>query len=417
MTSLQIIALVIFVITYLGIIFTRLPGVNIDRPSAAFFGAIAMIISGVVSFEEAISAIDFNTIALLLGMMIIIATLQSDGFFIWLTSKTVRFATTNRGLLTSIVLVTGIGSAFLVNDAVVLVVTPVTIILCRKFYLNPIPYLIAVILSSNAGSVMTMTGNPQNMLIGIISGMSFGKFFIHLLPVALFSMSMIITIIRILYPSEFRNRKSLEKTYHEENVPFKKMRFSVLVFVAVMILFFLSAFTGISLPLTALLGASVIMLFGATKPSEIIRKVDWVLLIFFAGLFIVIHATEKAGLLEQLKTIDFSSVSLKTNFLFHGLGLGVAQIISNVPYVIAMSPVVKPYAGDALWLILASSSTLAGNATIVGAVANLIVIETAAKDNVKITFMNFLKAGLISTIACMLISIIIIHLQIVTGLL
>lgn len=417
MTSIQIIALIIFIITYLGIIFTRLPGVNIDRPSAAFFGAVAMIVFGVVSFEEAILSIDFNTIALLLGMMIIIVTLQSDGFFIWLTSRTVSIASTNRGLLSAIVFITGIASAFLVNDAVVLVVTPVTIMICRNFTLNPLPYLIAVILSSNAGSVMTMTGNPQNMLIGISSGISYGKFFLHLFPVALISMFLIVVVIRLLYPSDFKRKIPLDGSFAEEKVQFRKMRFSVVIFVLVMILFFLSAFTGFSVPLTALIGASLIMMFGSIKPSEIIRKVDWVLLLFFSGLFIVVHAAEKAGLMEYIKTIDVSGISWKTNIILHGLGLALSQIVSNVPYVIAISPIFKPIAGDALWLILASSTTLAGNATIIGAVANLIVIETAAKDKVRITFGNFLKAGMVSTILCLVISVVIIQLQFFLGLL
>jgi Na+/H+ antiporter NhaD/arsenite permease-like protein len=415
MTSLQIIALIIFIITYTGIIFTRLPGINIDRPSAAFFGAVAMILTGIVSFDDAIASIDFNTIALLLGMMIIIASIQSDGFFDWLTQKTIRVASNSRGLLTALVLITGIGSAFLVNDAVVLIVTPITISICIACGLQPVPYLIGVILASNAGSVMTMTGNPQNMLIGITSGMSYGKFFLHLLPVSILSMAVVICLVRLAFPSEFRSSKILKMTPSEEGLQYKSMRVSIPVFIAVLILFFLSSFFNISIPMIALAGASVILIFGKARPSEIIRKVDWVLLLFFAGLFIVVHAIEEAGLLEQLKSIDISAVGWKTNFLLHATGLIVSQIISNVPYVIAMLPVVKQFESDALWLILASSSTIAGNATIIGAVANIIVIETAAKHHVKITFRTFLLPGILSTLICILFSVVLIQLQIIFG--
>ncbi|HNZ41739.1 MAG TPA: SLC13 family permease, partial [Bacteroidales bacterium] len=166
MENIQIVALIIFFITYVGIIFTRLPWINIDRPSAAFFGAVAMILFSVLSFEEAVLSIDFNTIALLLGMMIIISTLQLDGFFSFIARKTMVYSRTQFRLLVIIVFVTGVSSAFMVNDAVVLLFTPVIIALCHTYRINPIPYLIAEILASNAGSVMTMTGNPQNMLIG-----------------------------------------------------------------------------------------------------------------------------------------------------------------------------------------------------------------------------------------------------------
>src|SRR4030042_20762 len=190
----QTTAFIIFTITYLGIIFTRLPKINIDRPSAAFFGAVAMIVFGVLNFEDAIRAVDYNTIALLLGMMIIISTLQLDGFFSLIAEKTLSWSKTPSRLLFFITYITGISSAFLVNDAVVLLFTPVIIAICRTSRLNPIPYLIAEILASNVGSVMPITGNPQNMLIGINSGISYAHFMWKLLPVAFLGMLIIVLV-------------------------------------------------------------------------------------------------------------------------------------------------------------------------------------------------------------------------------
>ncbi|HPA73354.1 MAG TPA: SLC13 family permease, partial [Spirochaetota bacterium] len=197
-------ALIIFIVTYLGIIFTRLPGINVDRPSAAFFGAVAMILAGVLPFAEAVRAIDFNTIALLLGMMIVIAVLELDGFFSLVAQKTISFARNPFQLLVFVTFVTGIASAFLVNDAVVLLFTPVIITICRSARVNPVPYLIAEILSSNIGSAMTITGNPQNMLIGISSGIPYGKFLLHLLPVSVLGMVVTIAAVKLFYPAEFR---------------------------------------------------------------------------------------------------------------------------------------------------------------------------------------------------------------------
>ena len=155
--SIEIIALIIFVITYIGIIFTRLPKINIDRPSAAFIGSVAMMCLGVISFEQAVDFIDFNTIFLLLGMMIVISALKADGFFNLIAEKTLRFATTKTRLLSCIVFISGVGSAFLVNDAVVLIFTPIIISICGRIRSNPVPYLIAEILSSNIGSAMTIS--------------------------------------------------------------------------------------------------------------------------------------------------------------------------------------------------------------------------------------------------------------------
>lgn len=408
----QIITIVIFTITYIGIIFTRLPKINIDRPSAAFVGAVAMIVTGMISFEQAISYIDFDTISLLLGMMIIIAGLENDGFFQIITNKTVKYASNNKGLLTALVFITGLGSAFLVNDAVVLIITPITIIICREFKLNPIPYLIGVILACNAGSVMTMTGNPQNMLIGTASGMSYLKFFSHLLPVALLSMIFSIIVVRVVFANEFKSTVKLNLNTLKADNQTTIFKTSSLIFLIVILLFFLSKIINFSIPVIALLGASAIMIFGKTKPSQLIKKVDWVLLLFFAGLFIVVGAVEKAGLLENLKMLNLSEVDLKTNTFIHASGLVISQIISNVPYAIAVIPIIKPIESDALWLILASSSTLAGNATIIGAVANLIVIETAEKFNIKISFFTFFKAGIIATLLSFIVSILIIQLQI-----
>ena len=282
-------ALVIFIITYIGIIFTQLPKVNIDRPSAAFFGAVFMIVFGILSLDEAVLAIDFNTIALLLGMMIIIATLELDGFFSLIAEKTISFSHTPMRLLVIIVYVTGLASAFLVNDAVVLLFTPVIIGICRSARINAIPFLIAEILASNAGSVMTMTGNPQNMLIGINSGMTYGHFMMSLLPIAFISMSIIVAVIRLIYPSVFRDKDRFD--YHESNFEYNyaSMKTSVPIFTGVVVLFFVSHLLHLSIPVIALIGGALILLLGKIRPSKIIKEVDWVLLLFFASLFVVVH--------------------------------------------------------------------------------------------------------------------------------
>lgn len=406
------IALIIFVLTYVGIIFTRLPKINIDRPSAAFFGAVAMILAGILPFDEAIKAIDFNTIALLLGMMIIITTLQLDGFFSLIASKTISWSKTQQRLLVIVVFVTGIASAFLVNDAVVLLFTPVIIAICRSSQVNPVPYLIAEILASNAGSAMTITGNPQNMLIGMNSGIPYGTFLLRLMPVSLLSMVVIILVMRLLYPASFRNKVPMHFNGNDFQYQYASMKFSVPIFIGVVVLFFFSRSLHLSIPVIALAGGSLVLIFGKIKPSRVVKNIDWVLLLFFASLFIVVEGAVRTGLMDPFFQQKVIEADLKGIAVLHGLSLLLSQIVSNVPYTVMMLPLMKTgMANDILWLSLASASTLAGNATIIGAMANLIVIESAEREKVTIGFREFFKAGIITTLLTLALSVLILWLQ------
>ncbi|HOS91317.1 MAG: SLC13 family permease [Prolixibacteraceae bacterium] len=401
----QLTALIIFVITYIGIIFTRLPKINVDRPSAAFFGAVAMVVFGVLNLEEAVRAIDYNTIALLLGMMVIISVLQLDGFFSLIAEKTLSWSKTPLKLLIIITFVTGIASAFLVNDAVVLLFTPVIIAICRASSLNPVPYLIAEILSANIGSAMTITGNPQNMLIGISSGIDYATFFYKLLPVSLLGMALIVVMVRWFYPSHFGSETVMVPNDHKFEYRFDSMKFSVPVFLGVVVMFFLGKLLHLSIPVIALTGASFILIFGKVKPSLVIRNVDWVLLLFFASLFIVVEGAVKTGLLDFFIHSEVLTGDIGGVVKLHGLSLFLSQIVSNVPYTVMMLPVLKPMSSEILWLSLASASTLAGNATIIGAMANLIVIESAEKERVRIGFWEFFKIGIAVTLISFAISV------------
>ncbi|MCU0844741.1 MAG: SLC13 family permease [Spirochaetes bacterium] len=402
-------ALIIFITTYIGIIFTRLPGINVDRPSAAFFGAVAMILFGVVSMEDAVLAIDFNTIFLLLGMMIIISVLELDGFFTLIARTTITFSSNTSQLLTLVVFTTGIASAFLVNDAVVLLFTPVILRICRSGNLNPIPYLFAEIMASNIGSAMTITGNPQNILIGINSGIPYGWFLLHLLPVSLLGMVALVFIIRRFFRTEFKTGRNITFNGDGFEYHYASMKVSVPIFLLVILLFFLSPLLDIPIPVIALLGASLVLLFGRIRPSKVIKQVDWVLLVFFAGLFIVVDGVERTGFLQPI--IDHAPLSSDIAGLgiLHGLGLVLSQIVSNVPYTIVMLPIMKAAGSELLWLALASSATLAGNATIIGAMANLIVIESARDEGITVGFWPFLKVGIVVTLASFIISIAVLY--------
>jgi Na+/H+ antiporter NhaD/arsenite permease-like protein len=350
-----------------------------------------------------VSFIDFNTIFLLLGMMIVVAALKFDGFFNLITEKTLQFANSRLKLLIGVVFISGIASAFLVNDAVVLIFTPIIISICQRVRINPLPYLIAEILSSNIGSVMTITGNPQNMLIGLNSGISYTDFLLKLMPISFIGMVLCIVVVRFIYKKEFKDSSPLIYT-PTHNYNFKDMYSSIIVFGLVVLAFFFGKLLGMSIAVIALAGASLIILFGKHKPEKLIKDVDWVLLLFFASLFIVVGAVQKVGLLDGILNIG-----LEENFAglisIHSISLVLSQILSNVPYTVLMLPLMNVVDSETLWLALASASTLAGNATIIGAMANIIVIESADRFGVKIGFWEFFKSGIIITILTFIVSV------------
>ncbi len=363
-----------------------------------------MVVFGVFSFEESIAAIDFNTIALLLGMMMLIAVLEIDGFFLLISETTISLAKTPQQLLLLIIFVTGISSAFLVNDAVVLLFTPVVIAICKGTKRPPLPYLIAEIMASNSGSALTITGNPQNILIGIQSGFAFGQFMLYMFPIAVGSLFIIYYTIKFFFKNEFVNSDRLVCTLEKEDWNYVSMKFSIPIFILVILAFFFCKEFNVTYPVIALSGGSLVLLLGKIKPSKVIKEIDWVLLLFFASLFIVVSGIEKYKLLDPLINNFNLSATLGGILSLHGLSLVLSQIVSNVPFVILMNPMLKPLHDNLLWLALSSSSTLAGNFTIIGAMANLIVIEIAKKQGISVNFFTFLKIGSVVTLLSLILS-------------
>lgn len=390
-------AAVILTVTYIGIAFAWLPRVNIDRPAAAFIGGLLMVLFGIISFGEAVTAINFHILGLLLGMMMLIAGLQAVGFFNLVVVKSLSIADTPRRLLLLVVTATAVASAFFVNDAVVLLFTPIIVQTCRQRQVNPVPYLIAEAMASNIGSTATIVGNPQNMLIGITAGISFTRFFLYLLPVAAVATIVLIFLAYGFYRRDFSHKFVADSmTAPPYDVAAIKRLTPVLVMV--LLSFFLSSYIRLEISLIALGGAALILVVGRVKPAVVIRSVDWVLLLFFAGLFVVIEGAHHAGVLdvftrEIVVTPDFvgiTSISVVSTI--------VSQVVSNVPLTMLVIPVIKNVPGDTLWIALAAGSTLGGNLTIIGAVANIIVVEIAARDGVTIGFVEFLKIGVAVTV-------------------
>lgn len=400
-------ATIILILTYIGISFTRLPRINIDRPAAALTGGLLMVLCGVLSFQQAIEAIDFHTIALLLGMMLLMGALQQADFFNVLAARSVALARKPWQLLVAVIAVTAAGSAFMVNDVVVLLFTPVVVTACRILDRNPSPYLIAEAMAANIGSVATEIGNPQNMLIGITSGISFTHFLLYLLPVALVSAVILYFTVFFFYRGHMRVEFGEVKLQHQtlavmsgHPTPAARKRlltFTLPIFAATIMALFLSSFVGVSLSLIAMAGGVAAVLFSGIKPSRLIQSTDWSLLLFFCGLFIVIGGARQAGVLD----IFMNTLSVQPDIVgiasMHLFSTVVSQVVSNVPLTMLVIPVIENIPGDVLWISLAAGSTLGGNATIIGAVANIIVVEQAYDQGVKMGWWEFTRVGLVVT--------------------
>lgn len=408
-------AFIILAITYIGIIFTRLPHINIDRPAAALTGGLLMVLLGVLTLQEAVAAIDFNTIALLLGMMLLIAALQRAGFFTLIAARSIAIAKQPWQLLALVVVATAAGSAFLVNDVVVLLFTPVVVRACQMLEKNPIPYLIAEAMASNIGSVATIVGNPQNMLIGISSGISFTRFLLYLFPVALVSTLLLIGIVYLFYRQQMHQPFQPERLQHRtltvvagHHLPAAQQRllaWILPIFFLTILGFFLSSAIGLSVPMVAMMGGVAAILFSGVKPSRLIQSVDWGLLLFFAGLFVVIGGARHAGVLNIFLQHFRVQPDASGILSLHLASTVASQVVSNVPLTLLAIPLIQQTPGDVLWISLAAGATLGGNATLIGAVANIIVAEQAYRQGVKLEWWEFTKIGLVVTALTLMASI------------
>jgi Na+/H+ antiporter NhaD/arsenite permease-like protein len=383
------VALLIFAATYIVMAVGKLPGFYLDRAGAALLGASLMIAAGVLSLEQALQAIDFATLALLLGMMIVVGNLRLSGFFRLVNNWIVTRARHPLLLLLAVIVISGFFSAFLVNDAICLVLTPLVLDLVVRLERNPAPYLLAIAMASNIGSTATITGNPQNILIGGFSQIPYVAFAAHLAPVAVIGLVLAFVLIAGLYPSEFWTRAQLRG----EPLPAHAHRplavKSVLIALAMMAGFF----AGQPPAKLAIIAGGLSLLTRAVKSRKIYGEIDWPLLLMFAGLFAVVAGFEKAVLSRRLVAeltggrLDHTgTLSVATAFL--------SNLVSNVPAVLLLKPFVARLADPRhAWLVVAMASTLAGNLTVLGSVANLIVVQWARLRGVTLGFWEYFRVG------------------------
>ena len=386
--------LVIFALTYLLIAVQRLPFVRLNRPAASLLGAVAMVVFGVLPLVDAYAAIDFDVLVFLLGLMLIVGYLEVGKFFEWAAEWILRRARTPERLLVGVVVGGGLLSALFVNDTVCLVVTPVLLAALGPLRVKPTPYLIGLAMGANVGSVLSVTGNPQNMLVGIWSGTSFGGFFARMLPVGVGGLAITYGYLRWAYRAE------LAEPFRErlETVPVALDRPLVLKGLALFMVAVIGWLAGGSLPLVAIAAGAAMVALAQRDPAYAIDRVEWSLLLFFASLFVVMRGFEQTGAVSWIDRHALAMVRdgspWRAATTVTGVMTVLSNLISNVPAVILWRNAVPNLPDpDRLWRVLAMSSTFAGNLLLIGSMANLIVAERAESRGVRIGFLEYARVG------------------------
>lgn len=408
MDSQIIITWAAFLFTYLGLALGKIPGLRLDRVAIAWCGVVLIVAGGVMSFPDAARAINYETLGLLLGMMVVVAVLRRARFFARVATLTAKYVRSQYGFLALVIGLSGLLSAILVNDVICLALPPLVLGLARKNGWDPKPHLIALALAANIGSACTPIGNPQNMLIAEWSHISFARFLLRLAVPSLLSLGFCYILIALVYRSSFLTTMPITKTLHDVVYVKPSRRHDRLLVKSFVVLIgtIIAFLAGLHLATVALVAATILLL-DRHSPRFIWREVDWSLLLMFAGLFVVVSAFETQvvhpGHWNQWPALQRDPVGL--------LSLAsavVSNLVSNVPAVMLFKPIIPTLPlemQETGWLALAMSSTFAGNFTILGSIANLIVVEMARREGVIINLWDYCKIGIPITLASLVIGI------------
>ncbi len=392
-------AAMILAASYLALAIGRVPGLAIDRAGVALVGAALMVACGALPLGQAYRAIDLDTLTLLLGMMIIVANLRLSGFFAlaggWIMGRAHR----PLALLAAIVATAGLFSAFLVNDAVCLVLAPLVVELTLMLRRNPVPYLLAVAMASNIGSTATITGNPQNMMIGSFSRISYVEFAAVLAPVALCGLIVTVFLIALLHRREFVGNASLRTIA----VPIRLHRVLMWRAMAATALVIALFFAGQPPAKVAITVGGLLLLTRHVRSEQVYAQIDWSLLLMFAGLSIIVAGAERSLLSGEIVAAA-GRLQLDRLPVLSALTAILANLVSNVPAVALLRPFVDSlHDPQTAWLTVAMASTLAGNLTILGSIANLIVVQRATAGGVIIGLWDYCRVGVPLTFLTLLI--------------
>jgi len=391
---------------------------RVDRTLVALLGGLLVVALGVIDQAEAFRAIDFNVIFLLVGMMVLAGGLRQTGFFEFVAGHAIRLS---RGepfrLLVMLTLVTAGVSALLDNVTTVVLLTPVTLSIARKIRVSPVPYLLSQILASNIGGTATLIGDPPNILIGSATGLDFGDFLANLAPVVLLIVVALLVIMRLAFgrsmDDDADRLDALAELDPGAAIKDRRLMLRALVVLGLTIAgFLLHSALGLEAATVALLGATVLMIVGPLDPHEALRNIEWPTLFFFVGLFMLVEAVVKVGIVggvaDALADATGGRLDVATIGVLWFSGLASA-VVDNIPYTATAIPIVERLIenglrAEPLWWSLALGACLGGNATIIGASANIVVANLAARDGHPITFIQFFRYGSVVVLVSLVIS-------------
>lgn len=408
---------IIFIATYIMIIWEK-----IHRTAVALAGAMLVLLTGIISEEAAIHAIEFNTIGLLIGMMVIVSITRRTGIFefvaIWIAK---RAKARPARIMLGLSVFTGLASAFLDNVTTVLLVVPVTIEIVSLLGLNPVPFLIAEIIASNIGGTATLIGDPPNIMIGGFTGLSFLAFLVNLGPVALVIFLLTSTLLWMVYRRELnveeRNKQDLMELDESEMIKDKSLLKKSLFVLAITVLgFIMHGALGLESSTVALSGAVLLLILSRAEPERVLEGVEWHVIFFFVGLFIIVGALVEVGLIEAIARGGLALTGgelVSTGLVVLWLSAIASAFVDNIPFVATMIPLIDELGRLAnvenlnpWWWSLALGGCLGGNGSLVGAAANVIVAGMAERRGVPITFAGFLRIGFPVMILSVLVAMI-----------
>ena len=403
-------ATVIFVATYVLISMRSLGRFPLDRPAVALLGGALMLVAGILTPAEAMSSINLDVLLLLVGMMILVSGLDVCGFFDLVSTRIAARARSQTGFLAGLMVAAAFLSALVLNDAIALLMTPIVVRSARSLKVKPVPYLVALAVAANVGSVATEIGNPQNAFIAIESGIPFLTFTAALLPVMLVCLALSIGLVWLAFRKDLAAPITRAAVLPPIRLQRNGLALTLGIGLGVVAGFCLSP-TPAWLPLIAITGGAFVLFFlpffTTTNARILVGKVDWTILLFFVGLFVLLGGVQASGLSGGIQsgfTDVFGGQSGGLAWLT-GLSALLSNLISNVPAVLLLAQVVQGAGGShQLWLALASSSTLAGNATILGAACNVIVVQIASREGIEVSMKDFVKAGLPVTLVTLAVS-------------
>ena len=406
-------AVAIFLVAYILIASEK-----INRIAIVLFGAALMLAIGASDFEKAFyshdTGIDWNVIFLLLGMMIIVSIIHRTGLFEYLAIKAAQFSKGDpKKSLVYLATLTALASAMLDNVTTILLAIPMTFVVCKKLSVTPVPFILVQVFASNIGGAATLIGDPPNIIIASKAGLSFNWFLTHMLPLVVVVLIVMLPVWVFMFRSSLVNSPAEKQAIMKLDAnqflqDTKLLKKSLLVLTLVLIAFALHTVTHMEPAVIALFGAGVLVAISGLKPKDYLPEVEWSTLVFFMGLFIMVGALVNVGALAKFAEFlkdQFGGNLATASYSILGISAVLSGIVDNIPYVASMVPVVSELNAaigaanpNALWTALAFGADFGGNATIIGASANVVAIGLAKRQGIEISFWQFAKYGIITTL-------------------